>query len=842
MQGNQGDDYMEGNDGSDDMQGNAGNDDMAGGTGRIAQFDTVADAVVQDPSGPAAGRDDRRDSGELSMSGGPGFDFMIGDNGVITRVLDVDGAWVPSTNRGDNPADNGVQHNAVVLRDVQLLGGPSFAAASGGEQDMTGDEQDDIMYGQGGDDEMFGNLGDDYMEGNHANDNMEGNEGQDDMLGGGSDDSNTADVEESALDLLDGDDTMSGESGTGDGAAAGDAPDAMIGDNGLIDRCPASLDCEWQQNSFNDAMFRVITLFDVETVGNPVDLALSGDDDMYGNDNDDTMYGQGGEDDMFGGAGDDYMEGNAHSDVMYGGPQQDDMLGGTGRTTSNDPATLLPGRTDASTNDRNVPLGANPSLNVVLGDTMVGDSMADGSSTADDGADVMLGDNGRISRPTSGGEWIGLSYKLQADEVGDLANRHDSTGDKIVRRVDRDVLNVDTTPGTTAGSDLMVGNAGDDDMYGQFDNANPAVPQPDIPNPVDPNNAVGDEMYGNEGEDAMAGDQGVFDNRALPPPTQEHFEPNEPFIDDDRYITDVLFREFTLDPIPLGGNDRMRGGVGADWMHGGAGHDLMNGDDGNDRLFGDNGADDMWGGRHHDHLWGGYDYDQMDLHPNVAIGLDGLEAVPCVPNGTPDPQEWYFFGVDENCDGNFEDVDYMYGGWDADAMQANVGDNGPRLGDRLIDWIGVYNLYVLCPGTYGEFVSTREFSPAMTGFIFDWIAGDGAFDAGTNGSSGFNEIAFVYRPDLKSNANPPYVDTPAHFNCDNVEPLPTPTSTGTATASATPTATNTPGGPTETPTATPTVTNTPVATNTPTPNVPPGQQKKTPTITPTPTPSATPPP
>ncbi|MEX0749436.1 MAG: hypothetical protein WD359_01390, partial [Dehalococcoidia bacterium] len=818
MQGNQGDDYMEGNDGSDDMQGNADDDDMAGGTGRIAQFDTVADAVVQDPSGPAAGRDDRGDGGELSMSGGTGFDFMIGDNGVITRVLDGNGAWVASTNRSGGPSANGVQHNPVVLRDVQVLGGASFAGASGGETDMTGDEQDDIMYGQGGADEMFGNAGDDYMEGNHDGDDMEGNEGQDDMLGGGSDDSDTADDEESALDLLDGDDAMSGESGIGDGAADGDDADVMIGDNGLIDRCPAALDCEWQVNSFNDSFFRVVTIFDVEMAGSPLDLSLSGDDDMYGNDNDDTMYGQGGEDEVFGGSGDDYMEGNAHSDYMAGGPQQDDMLGGTGRTKSDDASTLVAGRTDESTDDRNVPLGSNPALNVVLGDTMIGDVEADGSSGADDGADVMLGDNGRVSRPTTGGEWIGLSYKLQADEVGDVANRHDSTGDKIVRRVDRDVANIDTTPGMTAGSDLMVGNGGDDDMYGQFDNANPAVPQPDLQNPADPTTAVGDEMYGNEGEDAMSGDQGVFDNRVLPPPAQEHFEPNEPFIDDDKFTTDTLFREHVLAQIELGGNDRMRGGNGADWMHSGAGHDLMNGDNGNDRLFGDNGADDMWGGSHHDHLWGGYDYDQMDIHPNVAVDINGLEIVPCTPSATPDPQEWYFFGLDANCDGNFEDVDYMYGGWDADAMQANIGDNGPQLGDRLIDWIGVYNLYILCPGTYGEFVSTREFSPAMTAFIFDWIEGDGVPNADQGNTSGFNEIAFVYRPDLKSNANPPYVDTPAHFNCDNVEPLATPTSTSSPTVTATATATNTPGGPTSTPTQSPTATSTPPPTNTPTPN------------------------
>jgi hypothetical protein len=250
----------------------------------------------------------------------------------------------------------------------------------------------------------------------------------------------------------------------------------------------------------------------------------------------------------------------------------------------------------------------------------------------------------------------------------------------------------------------------------------------------------------------------------------QHIQPNEPFIDDDIFITGSLFREFHMTQIPTGGNDRMRGGGGGDWMHAGAGNDIANGDDGNDRLFGNNGDDDMWGGRHHDHLWGGRDSDQMDLHPRVTESDANPNA--CAQIAPPDPQEWYTFAFEDGlgtttCDGNFEDVDYMYGGWGGDAMQANVGDNGPRIGDRLIDWVGVYNLYILCPGTYGEYVSTREFSPTMSTFLHKLAEGDGTYKPGPSGSdpSGFNDIAFVFKPDLKKNNSPPYVDTPAHFTC-----------------------------------------------------------------------------
>jgi hypothetical protein len=131
--------------------------------------------------------------------------------------------------------------------------------------------------------------------------------------------------------------------------------------------------------------------------------------------------------------------------------------------------------------------------------------------------------------------------------------------------------------------------------------------------------------------------------------------------------------------------------------------------------------------------------------------------------------------VDANCDGNFEGIDYMYGGWDADAMQADRGDNGPVVGDRLIDWVGVFNLYILCPATYGEWITTRQHSPSITEFLHLLAEGDGAFKPGPTASdpSGRNEIAFVFAKDVRFNANPPYAGTPAHFTC-TVDSLPSP--------------------------------------------------------------------
>jgi len=760
MHGNAGEDYMEGNAANDTMTGDAGQDDMLGGTGPTTS---------NDPATAIDGRTDGDDvmTGESDMSQGlatgDGADYMIGDNGRIIRPLITSG---PGTGGWQMETFNGNFDRVLTILDVELGVNPPLSALVSGDDDMWGNDNDDAMYGQGGNDEMHGNAGEDYMEGNAGNDTMTGDVGQDDLIGGtgastsGNQLSTLTSGEKATAvnDRTDGDDDIFGEDSlSGQGTENGDGADVILGDNGTIER-PLDLLLMWEVNTFNGNFTRLTTLLDVEFTGSgnyPLDPDLSGDDEIWGNDNDDIVYGQGGNDLIHGNAGFDYLEGNAASDMMFGEDGEDDMLGGSGPTVSKSQlaplgaeasASAVPGRTDVSTMMRNVPLGTVASQSVPLGDTMYGGN----------GADEMIGDNGTINRLIPGGQWVTLNYSTLADHIGDVAPRH-PTG-PASSRIDREVAMLETTPGLTANSDLMFGGDGDDQMYGQFDETAGAT-QP----------AIGDEMHGENGEDAMAGDQGNFLERKLTTATV-HIKPNEPFVDDDIFIQNSLYREFRMLQIPTGGNDRMRGGNGGDWMHGGAGADVANGDNGNDHIFGNNGDDDIWGGRHHDHIWGGRDRDQLDLHPRVTESNSLPNA--CGQLSPADPQEWYTFAFEgglatTTCDGNFEDVDYIYGGWDADALQANVGDNGPKIGDRLFDWVGVYNLYILCPGTYGEFVSTREFSPQMTEFLHRLAEGDGAYRPGTaiTDPSGFNEIAFVFRPDLKFNKNPPYVDTPAHFNC-----------------------------------------------------------------------------
>jgi Ca2+-binding RTX toxin-like protein len=708
MSGGSGDDYMEGNAGVDYINGDAGNDDLLGGTGPVNNDD------------PHTGTPGRLDSGDY-ITGTLGFDFMAGDNAVIARTL-MAGQWTPNIYNG------GIRHDRIYLVDLDSV---DAASVSGGDT-MWGGDDDDVMYGQAGDDQMHGGSGQDYMEGNAGSDHLWGDAGQDDMIGGTGLINN--DLPEGVDGRLDGEDWLYGESDDQEGLQDGDGGDVMLGDNGLIQR-PLGVDEHWQTNKFNDSILRVVKLLDVETLDNPVDASVYGPDHMWGNDNDDLMWGQGGMDEMHGGAGDDYMEGNTASDTMFGDANDDDMLGGTGPTTSNDPSTALPGRIDSSTRNRYVPLDQG-TANVPLGDEMHGGG----------GADVMLGDNGLIQRPVVGegnnaGEWIIQAYQVFTDTDGGAAPRHIALDTS--QRVDRTVTMIDTTPGLTSGSDLMYGDAGDDDLYGQFDDT--------------ADSSVGDELWGGDGEDAMLGDNGVIHDWVVSDPTQT-IAPNEPFIDDVIFVFNTLFRETTLQEIASGGNDRMLGGLGADWMHGGAGYDLMNGNAGDDHLFGDDGPDAMWGGLHHDHLWGGNGDDYLDVLPRPETIIIKNKKQTILP---PDPKEWFAIASTEN----FENVDYIYGGWDQDAMQADVADEGPVSGDRLLDWVGTYNVYYLCPGVYGEYVVTRDLSPAMQTFLQQLGMGDGAVLPDIEGTSGFDEVAIVYTSDVGANSHPVHPDNPGHFTC-----------------------------------------------------------------------------
>ena len=143
-------------------------------------------------------------------------------------------------------------------------------------------------------------------------------------------------------------------------------------------------------------------------------------------------------------------------------------------------------------------------------------------------------------------------------------------------------------------------------------------------------------------------------------------------------------RTVTLGDVSTGGDDVMTGGTGDDFMHGGAGADQMTGGDGVDRMYGDNGADNASGNAGDDHLFGG--------------------------------------SGDDKLDGNTGN-DIIYGGDGQDQLTADNKD------DRLIDWFGNFNLFVVPGPGYGAPTIIRSPNPQMQQFLLNLGAGDGATDA-----------------------------------------------------------------------------------------------------------------
>jgi Ca2+-binding RTX toxin-like protein len=285
-----------------------------------------------------------------------------------------------------------------------------------------------------------------------------------------------------------------------------------------------------------------------------------------------------------------------------------------------------------------------------------------------------------------------------------------------------------------------------------------------------------------------------------------------------------------------GGNDRMRGGNGTDAMHGGAGDDLINGDSGGDAVFGGDGADVLWGGtgcdqavdteavspdcypngtfdvnargtndRMVDHILGGkgatsgpsvdpvtgaLGSDLLDWRPRGAYGAPGETTCTANPwpqtfgNGknsvTVDPCAWFeMTDLDNATDADnqhHQGIDWQYGGWDRDVLQADVAQNGPNDGDRLLDWNGAFNLFTHCNSAYGGYNDVRQHSPAWQAFLQQWAyslgAGQQASDVANGsrgvGTSAFVELALVYPgSDNEHGSGKAYPGTPGHFDDPN---------------------------------------------------------------------------
>jgi Ca2+-binding RTX toxin-like protein len=454
LSGGSADDLLEGNAGNDKIAGDKGNDDLLGGTGRINN----------DPETSLPNRLD----GDDWMAGGEGYDFMAGDNAVISRTLQA-GRWVRNT------YNEGVQHQRIWLQD---LDSENMAWVSGDDR-LCGYGDDDVLYGQAKGDVMHGGAGHDYLEGNAGDDLMTGGVGQDDMIGGTGRINNDPRVGTSGR--LDGSDAMWGDgerlpanmaafydenqnpvaAETRTTCTTGGAlrvvngnADVILGDNGIIDR-PLVRFCGkeglWQLASADGAFVRQVRLFELTRAGAllPRD-DTQGRDKLWGNHGNDLLLGQGLSDALYGGRGDDHIEGNSGRDYLYGGDGEDDMLGGS------------------SSGDGIFASGVAPLMVADEEDWLYGNG--------DD--DLILGDNGIIRRPT---DRLGFWLFLRDGFFETVSREVEWANNEPLGTIGRDTIE------GNAGNDFIAGNGGDDLISG---------------------NGGYDLLYGNDGNDRLEGNDG----------------------------------------------------------------------------------------------------------------------------------------------------------------------------------------------------------------------------------------------------------------------------------------------------------------------------------------------
>jgi Ca2+-binding RTX toxin-like protein len=722
MKGGNGDDHLQGGQAVDFVEGDTGNDDIAGGS-----------ALVLSGSGDTA--QGLKDDGDV-LYGGDGDDLIGGDNASILRIGPTDSDFTSKFTDRLNRDGSAVVTTRWFRRLDLRVGGSLLNSPTGrfGGDRISGGTGVDMLFGQDGNDFLSGGPHDDYGE------------------GGGGDDVIRGDM------LLD-----------------ADAPT-----NVFPPSYPSTADQVVTETPKPDPLAVVwpgVPGTDAELNG-PAGQPDGQDDLMGGSsiqgfrDGNDTTQGDG--------EADFELGDNGALVRQYGAPDG----GGirhyvvftkrypTGAVPANATVIRYADTTLSMTSTRFCTIAqATCEVAVAFGDdTMYGDA-GDDTMWGQDGNDVMRGGADRD------------------DMYGELGNdtMYGDTGQDAVLG-DRGAI-VDT----------YINGSGDDPKFSSFtvsQNQPPAV------------------SY-------TAFRPGTYDRRV-----DLYHDVNG-----DQFVGSGTGPKMPHNGAEEGGDDHIRGGGGHDSIHAGFGDDVVNTDSGGDIAFGDRGGDVMWGGKgcdpssadaddfdgscvdpspvrgtndkYLDYLFGGKGGTSADSLAG-AVGSDITDWQPrgsypgnCATghwpvttgNGknavTVDPCDWFLMTNTYNDPPNspstdpthsdnqtHHGVDWMYGGWDRDIMQADMADEGPNTGDRLLDWSGAYNLYSHCNASYGGFNDVRQLSPAMLTFLQGWGYGVGLgqvkADITTAGTSAYEEVAIVYQADLNDHGvGPAFPTTPGHFDAPN---------------------------------------------------------------------------
>ena len=128
--------------------------------------------------------------------------------------------------------------------------------------------------------------------------------------------------------------------------------------------------------------------------------------------------------------------------------------------------------------------------------------------------------------------------------------------------------------------------------------------------------------------------------------------------------------------------------------------------DGSDVVFGDLGNDWLVGGTGQDTLWGGWGNDLQNADDDLHSG-----CVTAQPNGTCTlAGDTWLNDTPDGVNSSFQDR--VYGGAGLDILIGNTG------GDRLIDWVGEFNSYIVPFAPFGIATVSRQNEPQLPEFLY----------------------------------------------------------------------------------------------------------------------------
>ncbi len=765
---------------NDLMDGGSGDDAMAGDNAIVwrrgddvsprfrlltaaAIYSTTADTITtnvglvnQSDPDDAVGRDIQLvDHSDTTAAGLYGADVMAGgaDSDVMFGQL----------------ADDLMQGDGMISSSEDVPGAPDFISRTL-----------DVLDDAGGTGEtLFFNIpeqisdADDYMEGNGGNDLMYGGLGQDDMIGGSSELFGLNDFYAALLGYIgeqlrpDGSDIMYGGAGNPARLARNDFVGATDSDVGIADGVGGlptgddpsialedrhSRDADYMMGD-NANVFRVVTAGDLfrefnydqstlyEDRGDErivvramqqLDYAPGGGDFQDGGYNTDgqatvtampvdngladLIHGESGDDQIFGMTGSDVIFGNSDDDDIIGGYGHDWISGGTGQDgVLGDDGLIYTSRNSTLGEPLYGIAGLLANTNQTDTKNIDGNVLDEEISTPGDIHVAMINVSGELKKSVDLTPFsFDPDWAWQDDEFPDNQNTSPFADDIIFGGLDDDFLHGGSGDDAISGAEALeiayvpVYDV-DGDPIGVLDLGYAALT---LANPVNPGDLAlldlnpGDVLAFNpedlDGQHPQnrfrAGEFALYDEydprRTIQLILSTDDAVNKPVGSLYKGQSGVTFGEFLLNFDETEGVWHVGGTTGG--PHGND-YPAVN-DDGRDFIFGDLANDWLVGGTGRDDLYGGWGNDLLNADDDHDTHGD--------LNDIPDTHP------------NYEDR--AYGGAGRDVLIANTG------GDRLIDWVGEYNSYLVPFAPFGEATVTRTLQPFLPEYLYALSASDGA--------------------------------------------------------------------------------------------------------------------